>query len=173
VPQWWDSAIWDTCSLITLDLILQCDEGLGPLFGTPLYVEPSLSKDNLRPETAARIQRFVGSPVAMPDLVTLHQILHQAQLSRAISDVDQAVFAAAVHHGFAVATGDIPLAKALKRRRHPVGNVLTILQELVRSGRLAEADCNALLQQLEEQEEYLLPPDGPKGWAGLRSYRFP
>ena len=173
MSNWWDDALWDTCSLITLDLLVQWDEGFRLRIGAPHYVPYSLSHDDLRPETAERLRTIVGAAVAPPDPLTAIGIVRRAGLGPSVAEVDRAVFVTAVHHALNVVTADKQLARALVARGRQVASVAIILKELVAGSALTTQACDSALAYLVSQQEFLLPPDGPQGWAGLRNHRFP
>ena len=168
---WWNKALYDTCSLITLDKILLAHPELEHHFQGILTLATSCWAEQLRRDTAARLQPRVTclEGPAAPDLA---RILATTCLPKALAQVDTLVFATAVHYGLTVVTGDQRLAQAVSRGGLPVGNVALILQTLVIRRVLSEAKCNALLAALVQRREYLLPPDLPQTWATLRHYTF-
>ncbi|MCC7493256.1 MAG: hypothetical protein IT204_12955 [Fimbriimonadaceae bacterium] len=159
--------------MITLDLLVQWDAGFREHVGAPRCVAVSLSDDNLRPDTAGRLTTLVGPVVEPPDLLTTVGFLRTADLPRAVAEVDRVVYVTAAHHRLAVVTADRKLARAIAARHQRVGNMALILKELVTSRAMAAAACDSALARLAAQQEFLLPPSGPQGWTGLRSYRFP
>lgn len=57
---WWKTAIYDTCSLITLDKLLQERRSLSRYFPKKLLaLEVSLSADQMYEETAERMRELV------------------------------------------------------------------------------------------------------------------
>ena len=57
---WWKSALYDTCSLITLDKLLQNRPSLSRWFPKKvLALEVSLSEDQMYAATAKRVKDFV------------------------------------------------------------------------------------------------------------------
>lgn len=57
---WWKAALYDTCSLITLDKLLQDRPSLSRWFPKKvLALEVSLSEDQMYAETAERMKRIV------------------------------------------------------------------------------------------------------------------
>jgi len=147
---WWKTAIYDTCSLITLDKLFQDHPTLSRWFPKEaLAIEAGLSADQMYPDTAKRVKRFV-SLCELPDPRELASLLSSAGLSKAMSDVDKLVFATAVHLGLPVVTGDKRLAKAIQQRGLLVGNVAMILQQLVKTKKLKASFVTQLLQALAE-----------------------
>jgi rRNA maturation endonuclease Nob1 len=137
---WWKTAIYDTCSLITLDKLLQQRRSLSRYFPKKvLALEVSLSADQMYEETAERMSKLVEIPQP-PPLTELANLLSSSGLPKSLSDVDKLVFATAVHHELPVVTGDIRLAKAVRKRGLDVGNMALILKELVQSKKTGSQD---------------------------------
>ncbi len=169
---WWDNALYDTCSLITLDKLLLDRPERAYHFRHVLAIEASFSTDQLRETTAQRmLQRVTLS--ALPRASDVARILATAGLPRALADVDRLVFATAVYHGVTVVTGDIRLARALTRQGQHVGNMAMILKTLVTAHGLAITECDAILADLVKRHDFILPADAPQTWATLQSYTFP
>ena len=60
---WWTTAIYDTCSLITLDKLLQERRSISRYFPKKvLALEVSLSADQMYSETAERMGELVECP---------------------------------------------------------------------------------------------------------------
>jgi hypothetical protein len=111
---WWKTALYDTCSLITLDkLILERAALAGHFPSTILALEESLSADQLREETAQRMRSRV-TICGLPTLAELSAIFASAYLSKALARVDTLVYATAVHGRLSVVTADKRLAKAIR-----------------------------------------------------------
>ena len=70
-----------------------------------LSIEPCFQTDQLRQETAARMQSRVDY-LDMPDVPELTRISATAQLSKALAQVDIFIYARAVHYQYTVITGD-------------------------------------------------------------------
>src|SRR5262245_3216093 len=120
---WWKTAIYDTCSLITLDKLLQERRSLSRYFPKKLLaLEVSLSADQMYEETAERMSEIVEI-CEPPPLTELANLLSSSGLPKSLSDVDKLVYATAVHAELAVVTGDIGLAKAVRKRGVDVGNM--------------------------------------------------
>lgn len=167
---WWKSALYDTCSLITLDKLLQNRPSISRWFPKKvLALEVSLSEDQMYAETAERVKAFVGL-CPLPTPTKLANLLSSALLSKAFSNVDKLVFATAVDNEIAVVTGDKQLAKAVQRKGLKVGNMALILQELVKTGKLKSTAVEKILQALADQKDYLLPKPT---WNNLKDYTFP
>jgi hypothetical protein len=169
---WWKKAIYDTCSLITLDKLLQERRSLSRYFPKKLLaLEVSLSADQMYEETAERMGELVEI-CQPPPLTELANLLSSSGLPKSLSDVDKLVFATAVHSELAVVTGDIRLAKAVRKRGQDVGNMALILQELVQTKKLKSSVVEALLQGLADRKDYLLGMPSPT-WSDLKEYTFP
>ncbi len=54
---WWDNALYDTCSLITLDKLLLDHPELAHYFRHVVALEASFSADQLREATAQRMRQ--------------------------------------------------------------------------------------------------------------------
>jgi rRNA maturation endonuclease Nob1 len=169
---WWKTAIYDTCSLITLDKLLQERRSLSRHFPKKvLALEASLSTDQMYEETADRMRKLVEI-CEPPPLKELASLLSSAGLPKSLSEVDKVVFATAVHAQRAVVTGDLRLAKAVHSRTLEVGNIALILRELVLTKRLEAHLVESLLQGLAERKDYLLGISSPT-WSDLKHYTFP
>lgn len=169
---WWKTALYDTCSLITLDKLLQERASLSSLFpNTILGLEESFSAEQMWQDIAARIKPHVVI-CSLPPPTELARLLSSPSLSKALSEVDKLVFATAVHFGYGVVTGDKPLAKALQKRRVAVGNMALILQELVKTRKLKSSVAEGLLQGLAGRKDYVLGIPNPT-WDDLKNYVFP
>lgn len=169
---WWKTAIYDTCSLITLDKLLQERHTLSRYFPKKvLALEVSLSADQMNSETADRMRELVEI-CPPPPLTELANLLSSSGLPKSLSDVDKVIFASAVHSDLAVVTGDKRLAKAVRRRGLDVGNMATILLELVQSKKLKSSSVEELLQGLADRKDYLLGKPNPT-WNDLKNYTFP
>jgi len=152
---WWTTALYDTCSIITLDKLLRDRPSLSRHFPKRvLALERCFSADQMRAETAKRIRgRTEFAP--LPPVEELVNVLSCAALPKALCEVDTLVFATAVHCKLAVVTGDKRLAGAVNQRRLRVGNVALILRELVESGKLTSTTGEKLLQELAERGDRL------------------
>ena len=169
---WWTTAIYDTCSLITLDKLLQERRSLSRYFPKKLLaLEVSLSADQMYEETAERMRELVEI-CEPPPLTELASLLSSAGLPKSLSDVDKLVFATAVHTELAVVTGDLRLAKVVRKRKLEVGNMALILKELVQTKKLKSAVVESLLQGLADRKDYLLGIPNPT-WSDLKDYTFP
>ena len=169
---WWKTALYDTCSLITLDKLLQDRASLSRMFpNTILGLEESFTVEQMYQDIAARIKPRVLI-CTLPPPTELAQLLSSAGLSKALSDVDTLVFATAVHFGYGVVTGDKPLAKALQKTGVVVGNMALILQELVKTRKLKSSLAEELLQRLAGRKDFLLGIPNPT-WNDLKNYTFP
>jgi hypothetical protein len=168
---WWKTAIYDTCSLITLDKLLQERRSVSIHFPKKLLaLEASLSADQMYKETADRMRERVEicEPPPLPELASLLS----AGLPKSLSNVDKLVFATAVHTEFAVVTGDLRLAQVVRKRNLEVGNIALILKELVQTKKLSSSVVESLLQRLADRKDYLLGLPNPT-WSDLKDYTFP
>ncbi|CAN5434235.1 hypothetical protein BH10PLA2_BH10PLA2_30190 [soil metagenome] len=169
---WWKTALYDTCSLITIDKLLQDRPGLSRWFPKKfLALGVSLSADQMYAETAERMKEIVEY-CALPTPTELAGLLSSVRLSKALADVDKLVFATAVHSDLAVVTGDKRLAKAVQQQGLEVGNVAVILLELVATKKLKSSAVEKMLQDLADRKDYLLGMPKPT-WNDLKDYRFP
>lgn len=168
---WWPNAVYDTCSLITIDKLLQIDADLGQHFVGITALEVSFTIEQMREEIAARMN-VLAAKVEMPSPERLIEIFREAQLSKALAEVDRLVYATAVAGNLAVVTGDKRLAKALNARGVTVGNVAMILKTLVMSRKLKRTRCTEMLLGLAERKDFLLGKPDPK-WSDLEGYSFP
>lgn len=170
---WWKSALYDTCSLITLDKLLQNQTGIPPWFPKKvLALEVSLSEDQMYAETAERVKGFVEL-CPLPTPTKLKNLLSSVLLSNAFSNVDKLVFATAVDAKIAVVTGDKQLAKAVQKKGIKVGNIALILRELVKTRKLEPTAVENILQALADQKDYLLGGIPKPTWKDLEGYTFP
>ncbi len=168
---WWTSALYDTCSLITLDKLLQCRKSVRRHLRPVQALEESFSGDQMREETAGRLRGQV-TICPLPQRVEFAAILAAGNLPTALSEVDKHVFAAAVHHQVPVVTADRPLARAVLAQRLQVGDMALILRRLVVTNRISRKICEAILSDLAAMNDFLLGTPKPT-WAMLRGYRFP
>jgi len=126
---WWKTALYDTCSLITLDKLLLERPGLARQFPIGIRaLNESFTSDQMRSETVERIRPRVTTQ-ALPSLAELATLLRDARPSRALATVDTLVYATAVHFQLAVVTADKRLATAIQRQGLLVGNIALILKE--------------------------------------------
>lgn len=169
---WWKTALYDTCSIITLDKLLLERASLARHFPTSIAaLEESFTADQLREETAERMRERM-TYCALPSTADLTEILTSASLSKKFAKVDTLVYAAAVHQQLAVVTADKRLAKALQEVELQVGNLAIVLRELVVAKKLTKKACEKLLVGLAGRKDFLLGTPKPM-WADLRDYSFP
>jgi uncharacterized lipoprotein YbaY len=170
---WWKTALYDTCSIITLDKLLLERAGVARHFPTSIAAleESFTMADQLREETAERMRKRV-TICALPTAAELKVILSSVTLSKALSEVDKLVFATAVHHELAAVTADKRLAKALRAKGRHVANMAIVLRELVEAGKLTKKGCEKLLIGLAARKDLLLGTPEPT-WADLRDHVFP
>jgi rRNA-processing protein FCF1 len=169
---WWKTALYDTCSINTLDKLLLERAGLARHFpSSTRALEESFIADQLREETAERMRVRV-TICLLPSSTELRVVLSSARLSRALSDVDRLVYAAAVHHRLAVVTADKRLAKAVRAKDLQVGNMAVVIRELVVTKKLSERSCEKLLLGLAARKDFLLGTPTPT-WTELRDHSFP
>jgi predicted nucleic acid-binding protein len=169
---WWTTALYDTCSIITLDKLLLERPGLSRQFPSGfLALEESYSADQMRAETVARM-RGRATPQALPPAPELAELLRKAKLPRALAAVDLLVYATAVHSRLPVVTADKRLARAIAARGLQVGNIALILKQLVVDRHLSEKACERVLQGLAARKDLILGIPNPT-WDDLKDYRFP
>jgi hypothetical protein len=65
---WWTKALYDTCSLITLDKLLLDQPGMEAHFHEAQALDESFTADQMRPDTAERM-RARTTILALPDPV--------------------------------------------------------------------------------------------------------
>lgn len=169
---WWKTAIYDTCSLITFDKLIQERRSIARLFPKKmLALEVSLSADQMYQEIADRMRKRIEI-IEPPRRTELDSLLSTAGLPKSLSDVDELVYATAVHAGIAVVTGDKQLAKAIRKQGFSVGNIALILKELVQTKKLKSSVVESLLQGLADRKDFLLGMPKPT-WDDLKDYTFP
>jgi|694.fasta_scaffold05056_11 predicted nucleic acid-binding protein len=169
---WWNQAIFDTCSVITLDKIREIDPEIGNCFPKTIRViEATFAIDQLRDDTVERMRRVV-TVCDIPSSEDLSAIYKKHSLSKSLSDVDKLLFATAVHHGLAVVTADRQLGKAIEAQSLEVTDMATVLRELVTKKRISKSACETLLVELANRRDLILGTTKPS-WNKLRSHRFP
>lgn len=169
---WWKTALYDTCSLITLDKLLLDDPSLSEFFPEKVWVlKESLNADQMRVETSERLRNRTEF-CSLPPPAKLAKLLSSPSLSKTLAFVDTLVYATAVESRLAVVTGDKRLAKAIKQQGLDVGNMALILQELVLKKKLGSDAVELALQRLVARHDFLLGVHNPT-WADLKSYTFP
>ncbi|HBO44366.1 MAG TPA: hypothetical protein DD670_10625 [Planctomycetaceae bacterium] len=170
---WWKAALFDTCSLITLDKALLERADLATHFPSSiLALEESFSVDQLRAETSRRMRPRV-TPCPLPTPVDLAGILDSTIVPQSLSTVDKLVYAAAVHYQIAVVTADKQLARAVKAKDIHVGNVALILRELVHAKSLTVKDCEEVLLGLAYRKDFIVGGRATPHWTDLQDYTFP
>ena len=168
---WWTSALYDTCSLITLDKLLQCRMSVRRHLQPIVALEESFSADQMRVEAASRLRgRVTICPLPLP--MELAALLAAGNLPRALSDVDKLVFATAVHQQIPVVTADRRLARVILARKLPVGDMALILRRMVVTNRMSRKICEGILNDLASMDDFLLGTTNPT-WTMLRSHTFP
>ena len=170
--KWWTKALYDTCSLITLDKLLLERAAFARHFPKRiLALEKSFSADQLREETVQRMQDRVTLQ-ELPSTSDLTTILSSAGLPKALAEVDTLIYATSVHFGLSVVTGDRQLGRAVRDAGLHVGNMAMILHELVQSRKLAASGCERLLKALADRNDLLLGTPSPS-WEELKKHTFP
>jgi hypothetical protein len=169
---WWDDALFDTCSLITVDKILLDHPDLSAVLPCMSVVRESFTADHLRPETANRARHHCRQ-IESPSATELALILGGAHLSKSISDVDLVVYATAVHRRLCVVTGDRDLAKAIQARGLAVGNCAMILRDLVLARAISVTRCETILSDLASRDDFIISGGAAQSWHALRNHRFP
>ena len=169
---WWKTALYDTCSLLTLDKLLLESPGLSRQFTkNALALDESFAPQQMSEETAERLrQQVVLRP--LPSQADVARLLSSVRLSDALSDHDKLIFATAAHSKLAVVTSDRRLARAIQRKKLAVGNMALVLKNLVELRKLGKRACEKLMQNLANRQDYLLRIPNPT-WNDLKSYTFP
>lgn len=169
---WWKKALYDTCSLLTLDHLFPDHQFLGKLFPRSIRaLEQSFDTSQLRPKTAVRIQARV-SLCPLPPASTLQKLISSRRLPCSLAALDKLLFAAAVHNELSVVTASRQLAIVVQKKGLKVGCVATILRECVESKQLSRKSCESVLLAFGGRHNCLLGIPGPK-WKDLREYEFP
>lgn len=169
---WWRKALYDTCSLITLDKLLLERAALVRHFPKSiLALEESFCGDQLRKATARRMKGRVTIH-ELPTTTELTRILSSARLPKGLAEVDTLVYATAVHYGLSVVTADRQLGRVIRDMGLQVTNMALILRDLVRSKKLAASGCERLLRGLAERNDLVLGTPSPT-WAELQKHTFP
>ena len=169
---WWNQALFDTCSVITLDKLRQEEPQIARYFSVSIKViAATFSEDQLNEDTSARMQQ----------VLTLQEIPSNAELAKfhkkfkpsiALSDVDKLVFATAVLNKLAVVTADRQLGKAIVTAGLQVANMALILKELVNTKKLSQTHCEKLLIALALRNDLILGTKTPT-WLDLKKHKFP
>jgi predicted nucleic acid-binding protein len=170
---WWQTALYDTCSVITLDKLLLDQAGLAGQFPSSiLALDESFTADQLYTDTASRMKpHFTICP--LPTTAELAAVLASANLSKAIAAVDTLIYATAIHRNLAVVTGDKRLARAIKANGNQVGNMALILRELVLAKTVSEGECEAMLLALAARKDIIVGGLPAPSWNDLQNYTFP
>ena len=170
--KWWMTALYDTCSIITLDKLLLDRPAFARFFPKKaLALEKSFSADQLREETVERMKKRV-SYHELPTTSDLTTILSSVGLPKALAEVDTLIYATSVRFGLSVVTGDRQLGRAIRDAGLQVGNMPMILRDLVHSKNLAESGCEKLLKALADRNDLLLGTPSPT-WDELEKHTFP
>ena len=169
---WWKAALFDTCSLITLDKAILEQADFAAHFPTSiLALEDSFAADQLRAETVGRMRHRV-TLCPLPTPLELAGALRTG-VPKALSTVDRLVYATAVCRQIPVVTADKQLARAVRAKEIRVGNMALILRELVNGRQLTAKACEKLLLGLAAQNDFILLGCRTPRWSDLRAYTFP
>jgi len=169
---WWHTAIYDTCSLITIANLLEVDKSFSRHLPTKiLALEVSFFADQMRPETAQRLLSIVNC-CQPPTFEQLQRILSSSNLPKSLSEVDKLLFATAVHLKRGVVTADKHLAKEVLRRNLNAIDIASILRGLVHSRQLRARYVESLIRQLADRMDYILGKPNPT-LADLKKHTFP
>lgn len=169
---WWNQALFDTCSVITLDKLRQEDSQIARDFSVSICViAATFSEDQLNEDTSARMQPVLTLQ-EIPTNAELATIYKKFKPSRALSDVDKLVFATAVLNKLAVVTADRQLGKAIAAAGFHVSNMALVLKELVSTKRLSQTHCEKLLVALAKRNDLILGTTTPT-WLDLKKHKFP
>lgn len=169
---WWKTALYDTCSLITLDKLLLERPLLSKQFPKSiLALEVSFTVDELRQDTSERIRKLV-TICPLPSPTKLVGLRIATGLAQSLSKMEMLIYATAIHTKPSIVTPNKRLAKAVKKKGIAVGNMATILKELVAAKKLSKKLCEQLLIELAARNDYLLRTPSPT-WEDLNNYSFP
>lgn len=168
---WWNNALYDTCSLITIANILLDHDGLSSHFTAFLAIEISFSAEQMRAETRERLQPRLKT-CDLPPLAELNRLLSSEKLRGSLATVDRLIYAAAVHHRHPVVTADKDLGKLIAKGKLKVANVSLILKEMALARRVTKIQYNAILASLVHRKDCILGNHVPT-WNTLQEYRFP
>lgn len=169
---WWDDAIWDNCSLITLDKALLDHPDLqARFFKRMTTIDVVLTDDNMRPETRSRVEPRISKRYELPSAVEIIRLT--SGLSKKLSQVDALIYATACTHRVPIVTGDSRLARVYEGKSLArVGSFAGILKQLVEETSLTVDECNGILYDLEMRNEHILR-ELPQTWDILKDYQFP
>jgi hypothetical protein len=161
---WWNEALYDTCSLVTLDAVLRDHAEVRPYFPAVLAVQASLATGHVRKETAAQIAQFARL-CSLPPVKELNRILSVGRLPLALADVDRLIYAVAVYHRHHVITGNENLTVALAKCRLRAGTLARALKELASKGVLSQPRHDQIVAALAARNGLMagsvtLVPDG-------------
>jgi hypothetical protein len=169
---WWNQALFDTCSVITLDKLRQEEPMLARHFSASIRVIlATFSEDQLNEDTSGRM-RPILTLQEIPSNEELAKFLKKFNPSIALSDVDKLVLATAVLNKLAVVTADRQLGKAVVAAGLQVANMALILKELVNTKKLSQSHCEKLLIALARRNDLILGTKTPT-WPDLKKHRFP
>lgn len=169
---WWNHALFDTCSVITLDKLRQEGSLIAGHFSVSIKViAATFSEDQLNEGTSARMQPVLTLQ-EVPSNAELAKFHGKYKPSNALSDVDKLVFATAVLKKLAVVTADRQLGKAIAAAGLQVANMALVLKELVNTKRLSQTDCEKLLIALAKRNDLILGTTMPT-WLDLKKHKFP
>ena len=169
---WWKSALYDTCSLITLDKLLLERPTIERHFPRRiLALEKSFSADQMRVATVKRMKKKVTIQ-ELPSPTDLATVYSSVSLSVALAEVDKLVCATAIHFGLSVVTGDRRLGRTLRDQGLQVTDMVSILRELAETGKITQKGCVRLLKGLAKRHDLLLGKESPT-WEDIESHKFP
>lgn len=167
---WWKKALYDPCSLVTLDKILLDRPKMSVHFSKGvLALEEGFHAERMEDETIRRIRKRVTLISAPSEAGT---ILAISNLPRSISDIDRMVYATAVQSSLSVVTADERLAKALSRKSLRVGNMAIVLRALVENRAITRKASETILIALAARHDFLLRHPKPC-WKHLKAHTFP
>ena len=87
---WWTTALYDTCSIITLDKLLLERAGISRHFASGfLALDESFTADQMRTETVARMRGRATTQV-LPPAAELAELLRMARLPHALDECARA-----------------------------------------------------------------------------------
>lgn len=169
---WWHTALFDSCSLITLDKMIQVSPGLERHFPPSVTViKDSLEMDGVYPATISRLSERINRMDSIGGAV-LENILAKIQVPLGLSQVDRIILANAIHFKMSVVTADRKMAITLRRLGTEVSNMALLLKGFVVEKFIDSREVERILQELANRGEILIH-GSDLSWEALSQYEFP
>ena len=165
---WWQTALYDTCSLIVLDKMLTDRPSLRRHFPPSIRaIEASFASNQMKPATAKRINKLV----TLQPLPTSLDALCDGSLPISICRTEKLIFVTASHFHLSVVTMDRVFAVAVDSAGLRCTDLATIIRELVTTKKLTSQNCEQLLINLANNG---MPILGARvhSWSTLQKHRF-